>query len=231
MLLKSDDNTPQSAFSARGCGLLKFKSCIDVKWKRLYLEQRCCCCLSLENIFRVGWISENLVWYLQIEETLGSRLWQGFLTSVNCINTISLILKLHHSFIYLRSALRKVTYFSRFMNFSSVIKLASMATERNRSSTRRATWDRSRSTRIDSTSSTDITVLPPAYNAPKQARAIIVETAVAVDFICSVRRCRPHSGFAGIPGDTKAKYFLLFFGTVKTTSFFPVRPVHDISFF
>ncbi len=84
------------------------------------------------------------------------------------------------------------------MNFSSVIKLASMATERNLSSTRRATWDRSRSTRVDSTSSTDITVLPPAYNAPKQARAIIVETAVAVDFICSVRRCRPHSGFAGI---------------------------------
>jgi len=40
-------NTPQSAFWLED---------VDAS-ERGYLEQRCCCFLLLENIFRVGWIS------------------------------------------------------------------------------------------------------------------------------------------------------------------------------
>lgn len=78
------------------------------------------------------------------------------------------------------------------MNFSSAIKLASIATERNLSSTFRATLDRSRSTRVDWTSSADITVLASAQHARNKTRATIVETALTSDFICSIYRF-PHS--------------------------------------
>lgn len=103
------------------------------------------------------------------------------------------------------------------MNFSSAIKLASIATERNLSSTLRTTLDRSRSTRMDWTSSTDITVLASAHNARNKTRATIVETAVDAGFICSIYRC-PHSVDDCICFTRSSKIHMqntYIFGTVK----------------